>query len=123
MYYGKKDWRPQIEIPVELCYEQKMSGETWVEVRIPDKQYAEAVNIKIGNTDRHYVNWKSFMVKPEQIFHKTNTTNVIEGLTQESNINICCHLSDDNGPYVMDRMTIETVNVFEIIRRIHAFYI
>lgn len=123
MYYGKKDWRPQIEVPAELCYERQLSGKTLIEIRIPDKKYPEITNCFQNNINQTYVNWKSFMVQPEQVFHKTDKINTIDGLTQGSAISICCHIADSNGAYTMDRTTIETIDVFEIIRRIHAFYI
>lgn len=100
-----------------------------IEVRIPVKYVPEYTqNVVMEGQGVLYVNWKSFMVAPCQVYHKTNDMNVITDINQQAQVTIYCHyfidVGDGRGPiYKMDRNTQEKLDVFQIMSRINAYFI
>lgn len=123
MYNGKKDWKPQLEVPANLCYAVQMSNGVLIEVRIPVKGVPEAEYRAINGETVTYINWKSIMVSPDQVFHKTDTVNVIEGINQGASLKLYNHYSTSDGRYLLDKSTYEACDIFELMSRINAFYI
>lgn len=122
MYNGEKDWRPPITVPASLCFLRILSGKRVVEVRIPDKNAMEAVPIADGDRKGYYINWKSFIVQPNQVYHKTRTENIIEGITQNSKVKLYSHFDFGANIYYPDSNSLEEVDNFEIQRRISEYY-
>lgn len=95
-----------------------------IEIRIPNKAFPEmSVRTLSDGTTVNYVNWKSFVVMPEQVFHKTDEVNVITDINQKANITLYCHFYSNNGGYCLDRNTQEVCDIFQIMSRISEYYI
>lgn len=120
MYNGAKDWKPPIEIPAELCYEQRMNNQEFIECRIPDRNLPEEGPDTNGD---NRVFWKSFMVKKSQVLHKDYHTNIIIDVNQGAGVTICQHIYGKNGKYMPDGNTIEVIDNYEIQSRIGRYFI
>lgn len=85
MYVGKRDAHLTIKVPMELCFETKFSGATWIEVLVPQ------------DTDPKMDPWMSFVVKPQQVFWLTRGYNVIEEINKDTKIRCIKHYTDEFG--------------------------
>lgn len=115
MYKSNNQWIPELEVPAECCYLQHMSGRDYVEIRIPEEGVPEEETVYENGTPVLCVRWKSFMVKPEQVFRKNNQINVVTGLNKPE-LYICEHkMADRYSPVGSTR---EKVDVFTLMSRL-----
>lgn len=110
MYKGKRDAHMTIEVPMELCYEVKHNGTTWIEVFIPDKK------------ENLPGVWSSFIVKPEQVCFLDDKTNIIENINRGTGIKCAKHFADKDGKRKIVPGTEEFLDPMEIKQRID-FYV